>query len=473
MNHIYSGESDSVKDIFIILSWCIYTLSVGYAVIGVICKKPDFIIPEKCSLAFMSGLGGISVCMFIAGYLGFGFSRIVILSVLSVFSLVGVYLFFKDIYSGGKVRLKFNFSKIQICFLFLILLLLGYTFYRSIIMPIESYDSVSIYALKSKIIYLNNGIFNNFFKYLSENFHGTHPDYPLLVPMAEVWFYEFCNNFNEFAVKGIFPLYFIFFAVIFYCSLSRYVKNRTHLLIWTFMVCSVPQFNNYATIGVADLILSINFFVSFIYLYKWIFDKKRNSYLVISAIFSALTLWTKNEGMLLVLFNIILILPSLLSRESRSHLVKTSLYIFSIFLLILAWNLFKSKNGLINDNFTFSMINLPNFLTGINKIPAILYEYQKQFFGFKKWNICWILCFAIIALRGKSIFKDNNLPFCVVISLFFASYSFMYVFSQVEIHFFLSKTFSRFLLHIFPVVFFWAGMLSKDYLSEHHMDKRR
>ncbi|MCM8761525.1 MAG: hypothetical protein NC933_05290, partial [Candidatus Omnitrophica bacterium] len=51
-----------------------------------------------------------------------------------------------------------------------------HAFFRALVRPIEAYDAVAIYAIKSKIFYLANSIPQEYFAYLARLF--PHPDYP-------------------------------------------------------------------------------------------------------------------------------------------------------------------------------------------------------------------------------------------------------------------------------------------------------
>jgi hypothetical protein len=84
-----------------------------------------------------------------------------------------------------------------------------YVFFRTLIKPMESYDSIAIYALKSKIFYLEKIIPPDFFR----NFASfvPHIEYPLLIPLAEAGLYTFLGSLNDLLVKMIFPLYYAAF----------------------------------------------------------------------------------------------------------------------------------------------------------------------------------------------------------------------------------------------------------------------
>jgi len=108
------------------------------------------------------------------------------------------------------------------------------------------------------------------------------------------------------------------------------------------------------------------------------------------------------------------------------------------------------------------MISLKTLYSGLNRIPLILYEYQKHVFGFKKWNIIWIVLLVLFAARFKKSVKGDAFYITAVIFMFFIGYSLVYIISTMDFNFLLTKTSSRFLLHILPVCVFWIACMTKE-----------
>ena len=449
---------------FNIVLWTLVTFSVGFNVLVLLDRNKLIKGIEAAGVSFLLGIGMISLQMFILGVLGLSFGLVAILSPWII--LLGYNLFFARKLLYGRLNLNIilssKFEKIIFGFLSFQVI---YTFFRALIKPMESYDSVSINALKSKILYLRGTISPGFFEIVGKRFHGAHADYPLLVSFSETWVYVFINSFNDFLAKWIFPLMFLAFLAIFYSMLTKVLNRRILALLFTFLLASIAQFNAYATIGSSDLPMGIYFFLSLSCLYLWFLDTKLNTYFYLSLIFSALSLWTKNEGLLLVLINVfvmgLFLLRNLhdLDKRVTRHAV---FYILVVGLVAFAWISYKRSIGLVNENFNFSMININNFIAGFKRIPVILYEYQKHIFGFKKWNIIWLIMLVLLFRRPKQAFSQNMVYITMAISLFFTAYSLVYMLSNVEIHFFLRTTTSRFLLHILPVCVFWIASMAEE-----------
>ena len=459
---------------FILLILCILiTGFLGWNIVSILSartKKPGLFHLESIGLSFLLGIGLIAMQMFIMGLYRISFTRLNILMPwipVIVMNFLFTKPFVKPKPSDSKY-LKITFSELVL--LSLIALQVLYNFFRALIKPIESYDAVAIHGLKSKIIYLSGGITPDFFQNISSNFQGAHPDYPLLISLAETWIYTFLGKFDDILVKAIFPLFYLSFIFIFYAVLKRITKSRPISLLFTFFLVSVKQFSDYSTIGYADMELGIYFAISLIYLYLWIRNTENIFFLSISLLASILCLWTKNEGILLTAM-LIFVFFAYLVINLRSIRGRKILYFFlyAIIILsfILSWNSFKSFQGLVNENFNPSMISIRSLVENLNKIPIIIYEYQKQLFGFKKWNIIWIL-FILVFLRGfKTAFSGNVKYITLVFFLFGLGYMLMYIFSAVDVAFFVRFTGSRFLLHILSVAVFWmAVIVSKQRLIE-------
>jgi len=463
-----------ISIILLILCVLVTTL-IGWNVLFLLSGRKGlagFSFLEQAGLSYLLGTGVITVQMFIMSIIGIGYTRFSIF-IPWVVVMMGTGLIIWR--SGSKKpvpilafppRVWRPFELVLIC---LITLQTLYNFFRALIRPIEAHDAVAIYGIKSKMIYLAGGITGEFFTKLASNFHGAHPDYPLLVPLSEVWVYTFLGQFNDILVKAIFPLSYLAFLFVFYAVLKRITEKPCIALLFTFLLATVKQFADFATIGVADLWLGIYFTIGILYLYLW-FAEKKAGFLNISLLSIILAVWTKNEGMLLALIAVIIFLiyvAANFGKIKKQELAGVFAYPLLVILAIFSWSAFKHGLGLVNENFNFSMVNFGNLMSGLSKIPAILYEYQKQFFGPNRWNIIWILFFVVFVKEFKRVFSGDIKYVTLIFLLFALGYGSMYIFSTVGLGFFLTTTGSRFLLHILPVTVFWMALI----LDKHELTR--
>ena len=448
---------------------CIFiTTFMGWNVFFLLTNKSplgEFSIAETIGFSYFLGFGTVTIEMFIIGMLGFEFTKFNIIVPWIPIILLNAFLFWKKnrkIYIEPKKAKRYTYW--ELILLALVSLQTVYNLLRALLKPIESYDSVAIYALKAKMLYLDHGISGEFFSNVAQWFHGAHPDYPLFIPLSETWVYTFLNGFNDIIVKLIFPLFYLSFIFIFYSILNKATKNRKLAIIFTFLLATVKQFSDYSTIGVCDMELGMFFFIAIACFYLWTKDRNKSYFLNLSLAATALCVWTKNEGMLLALIAAVIVIAYMILYlkilDNRSK-IRLLLYCAITFIFILLWTFFKKYHNLVNDNFTMSMMSPTLFLINIKKIPVILYEYQKQFFGIKKWNIIWILWIIIWIRNFKESFRGTIGLLTASFLLFSIGYSLVYIFSTVEINYFLTTTASRFLLHILPVTIFWMALIIK------------
>jgi len=359
----------------------------------------------------------------------------------------------------GKV-IAMPFSFLEKLFIAVISFEVLYVFFRTFIKPMESYDSMAIYALKSKIFYLHRMIPINFFKNFA--YFVPHIEYPLLIPLAETLFYTFLGSLNDLLVKIIFPLYYVALSTISY-SISRRFLNRKAALFFTFLLATIPQVTDFATNGYADIPFAFYCSVSFFYLYMWL-KQNENPLLALSFIFSIFAMCTKSEGLLFAIINAVVITTSM-AKERRLRPIGVAYALISLCAVIIYVMGWQAIGLAVNSDFTGTQLfPVSKIITGLKRMPAILYEYQIQFFGPKKWNIIWMLFIAGFILGFKKIFSKEVFPVTLAILLVFSGYSIVYMLSSAPQGFgwHLSTSGSRLFLHFVPIVVLWLALMFKE-----------
>jgi hypothetical protein len=335
-------------------------------------------------------------------------------------------------------------------------------FFRACIKPIESYDAVAIYAIKSKIFFLAGSIPQDFFARLAGRF--PHPDYPLNIPLFESFVYLSMGTLNDQLVKIIFPLYFVSVLVMMYFAVRRFASVN-YALIFTFLLASIPQFNAYATNAYLDLPLAAYCFISAVFLFDWLKDARKIQSLVISGINAGLAGWTKNEGLMYCAVFIATILAHMLlepKKELLKYMKGLSINIFIIFLLLSPWLFIRYVFRLINTDIGAITMNPVHIFKQLHKVWPILYEFQKQVLGPKKWNIIWVAVIAAFVLRFRKVFRGELRPVSIMLVFIICGYVYFYLIAPIDINFFLSKTWSRFLVQFLPIAVYWLALILKE-----------
>ncbi|MFA5147117.1 MAG: glycosyltransferase family 39 protein [Candidatus Omnitrophota bacterium] len=438
--------------------------AAGWSVISLLSYRKEVFYPaEKLAISYAAGLGLVTVEMALLSVSGISFSVFSIAVPWIPLFLASLLLYGKERGKGpgnGGREVSPPLVPIEKLFLLGTALEVSYTFFRAMAKPIESYDAIAIYAIKAKIFYLARGIPDYFFTGLKDVV--PHLEYPLFLPLAETFFYVSIGALNDLLVKCIFPLLFLSALVIFYSAAKRMIKRRMAFL-GTFLLATVPQFSEYATNGYADLPLTLYYSASILYLFLWIAQKRNGVFLALSFIFLALAVWTKTEGVMFAFVNIAVISASLIRDRSRSVRAGVA-YVVLVLALLGAFlcALRAAGLGLHEDFNTAGLQGRAGFVTGIKRIPAILYEYQRQFFGPKKWNIAWILCIGAFAAAFRKVFSKDLFYMTVAVFLMFGGYTAIYMLTPRDLSWHLSTTASRFFIHLLPVSVFWLMLVCKE-----------
>lgn len=456
-----------MEQLTILIAALAVTIFIGFNLLYIILGRfNDIHIGEGIALSFALGLGAVTVEMllfYLAG-MKFDIARLVVPWFLPV--SVSIYFvsvdtdslsFMKDVRSRTKET-----GLLSAFFLGAISVEVIYAFFRALIKPIEAYDAIAIYAIKSKIFFLAKAIPADFFSGMIHSF--PHPDYPLNIPLAETFLYMCMGALNEQLVKLIFPIFFVGILALLYYAIRRFA-SKTYALLFTFMLATVPQFNAYAANAYQELPLAFYYFASAIFLFDWLEDRSEIRKLVLSAVMAGLAAWTKNEGLMYCIINLFLVASFCLFDRKESPLRSLSypiLYISISFAIAIPWTYIKHKYGISNEEINLANLN-PAYLAGqLHKIGPVFYELQKQLFGPKKWNILWPVAIAAGLYYHRRLLSGRQRYMTVSILLSMCGYVVFYMISYVDVVFFASKTWSRFLLHFLPLLVLWLAFLFKE-----------
>ena len=449
------------------------TTFMGFNIIILFDRQGALTSYEKIGLSYLFGISAISLEFFLLWVFGIKLTLLFVLLPWVFLIMLNVLTrSFRTVFSpdkrgngtrGGPLSV---FEKLMFS---LLAFEVFYTFFRSMMRPVEAYDSVAIWSLKGKILYLTKTLPGEFFNMLSTTFHGVHPDYPLLVPFSEVWFYTLLNNFNDYLVKIIFPLNFIAFLLVFYSVLKRVTHKRNLALFFTFILASIKQFNDYATIGVSDLQMAIYAFLVFGFLFIWA-REKNTVYLLISILSCVFTFFTKNEGSIVLLIMVGMLLAfcvrPFFGKKLSPNSVVILLGIFILATSLLGWSVFKTGMHLENDVINTETFRSIRLVTMSKRLVPIAYEYQKHIFGFKKWNLIWIAFLCAIFVKSEKISLGRYKLILFPTLAILAGYTAIYLITPQGIGWHLAASASRLLIHVLPLAVFFIALKTNDIYYE-------
>jgi len=188
--------------------------------------------------------------------------------------------------------------------------------------------------------------------------------------------------------------------------------------------------------------------------------------LILSAVMAGLAGWTKNEGLLYCMVSILSMLVFFIFNFDNMKwrdAVGMVIYAVIMFLILAPWVYIRMRYHLVNTDIGAISLNPLRLLKESHKLLPIFYEFQRQIFGPKKWNIFWIVTLAAFVLNFKNSFTGMLRYITIFLILTVSGYIFVYLISPIDINFFLKKTWSRFMVQFLPIAVYWlAAILRKD-----------
>jgi len=458
---------DIIKLIFAIL----VIFVIGRSLLKLIIQdRTKSFLSERIALSFGLGAGALSIGMFLLSYIGFQLNLLNILILL--YTPFFIYLLWGEgeklkiicsiinIKSKIKSKLK-DLNLLQLILIGSISFIVFLIFFDALIQPMHVWDERAIWAFKANILYQDGTIYSmDFFD--ADRVH-PHKHYPLLIPLIESWIYVVLGHIDDTLVKVIFPLIFTSLLLILYSS-QRNFFPRTHSLIFTALLASVPFFVSTtvfgagAASGYVDIPLSFFYFISVIYLYRWMKDNSKKDYLVIAAIFSAFTVFTKPEGVILFIINLFILNIYILfdlKQAKKQKIMHLLSYLIIPTVMLLPWFIFKSN--LPSDiSFNFS---ITYFIQRLYIAPIVLTGFLKNALNPLLWGVLWVLLGLSTLFTIKETFKKPLVYLFLILILYISAWVTIYMLGlspvdSVKGSVFMWGNIGRRLTHIAPVMVF-------------------
>jgi hypothetical protein len=265
----------------------------------------------------------------------------------------------------------------------LIALEIAYVALLAVGRPLINWDAWVNWAMKARIIFLDNSISQSVFADASRTV--THLDYPLLLPLVEAWTFRWASTSEDW-LAGIPSLF--FFAsllVVFHAVLRRLGVGETLALVVVTSFAAVANVNGQAVAVFADLPLAVYASVASIYFILWLrFNSAGN--LVIAAVAAGMMPWTKREGIVLLL--VLCLAIFILTHNSRRARRGILALIGSALVLAGPWWVFVALQGIRNA--AFIPMTMANLVANLPRLPHIVRWELPALFN-ADWSFIWPL----------------------------------------------------------------------------------
>src|SRR5438132_6010233 len=175
----------------------------GVAVL-IISRSPRINIIECACLAWLFGVGVVSISLWLGGTLVQGAALQLVVSLVCLALALTGWRMKKN--KGLKFALPLPSSSAEWLLTALLLLELLAVFFVSLKHTL-GWDGLFNWEIKARYAFLNGGVIPSSY-YSSSGRAFSHPEYPLGIPFTELWLYLWMGEPHQFWVKIIFPLFY-------------------------------------------------------------------------------------------------------------------------------------------------------------------------------------------------------------------------------------------------------------------------
>ncbi|MCD4781801.1 MAG: hypothetical protein K8S27_14830 [Candidatus Omnitrophica bacterium] len=307
-------------------------------------------------------------------------------------------------------------------------------------LPVYTWDSIATSVYNSKILFYE--------KSLSAQKNFAHLSYPLQFPIIITWISLHLGEWNDQAIKYLFPVTFIMFTILLHHFLSLWVGKKKAL--WGVLMLFSSNFLIYhATISYRDILMMFYVVGSILFMFEWN-RTKLIGYLILSALFIGFSTFLKLEGTAYALILGLTLLYTLYlnrNQKNQSNLKALIHFCFPILFLWGSYIVYKSQMHFPSSEYVeINMFNIfsRTFLT--------VKAFYCTIFTNANWNIIWIILLIVTIKEWKTVVKKTHLHLLYLPLILFLGLHFtLGTLSDKGDHVISSSTLCRLFIHFFPL----------------------
>ncbi len=300
---------------------------------------------------------------------------------------------------------------------------------QTLLTPQRLWDERAIYGIKAAVIFEDRSV--NSPALLDPDFVQYHPQYPLLISLAEHHIYALLGAVDDRVSKILFPLMLLGGTLVFVGVLTPRIGDVA-AWVGAVLLMTVPVLNFWeygALCGQADAPVAVYHGVAVLSLWAWISAlqaSRENTHtaesaysLLIGGLYTGLTVFVKDEGIayLMVDATLLAICSLVLLRKNGRQLVISALSLIAVLLCSIGpWLLHKRQLPTTGEMSYFSRLTPETLAAGVSSLPFIGRHLLHRLFGealiwgWQWWGVVLTaLMFPLRTLRWSQLFLLGDL----------------------------------------------------------------
>ena len=263
----------------------------------------------------------------------------------------------------------------------------------------------------------------------------SHPGYPLLVPLTEVWLYDWIGRPHQGLIKLLFPIFYLSLAGLFYGALRR-VMLRTPALVGCAALGLLPMLAigpGAAITGYADVPLAAVLFGAVSYGFFALRGGDRTD-VALAVLLASLALWTKREGAVLAAYVVLALAGAraagaLHRGQTPFDAARRGLALLVVPALVaVPWTLMQRLHGLPDPD--LSPVTVGTLAANVSRFPAILQLLARELTLPGHWAALWPAFAFTLVLSWRRLREPAELFLAGAVVVPLAVYATIFVFSS-------------------------------------------
>jgi hypothetical protein len=327
---------------------------------------------------------------------------------------------------------------------------LGLIGVRAMDKPVIGWDAVTTHSLRAKAMYYDQTIARSSLDWIGS------ADYPLGLPLLELWVNWFQGRWDDTAFKILFPGFLAALLAMLYGALREVVRPLGSLF-GAWFAASLPLLVEHATDAYLDLPLAYTTLGTSIFLWRHARTREAHDLLLASAM-AAFGVWIKREGA--VAFGIALALLALWSVIARAPVRAKPVSTLAAFaampaLVWVAWAVFR-WTALESAPLSFQPSSVSDFFS---RALAVAAYASGELWRSSNWNVLWPLFFGVWLFHARRSLDPDILfftwPVVLTLAAFLATSAGTVMFDFLM----QGSTLHRMVLHVAPLAAFSVGLM--------------
>jgi hypothetical protein len=423
--------------LFAVALLLIIAAGCGIALLALQRNRPTSAIELLC-LSFLFGAGFVSLALFAFGFLISGF-RLRLMIAACCLALLALGL------RARPERFDWRFAQparkrdwgLAILLIGLAALVSG--------LRAMGWDGLLNWEIKARVAFLNGGAIPMSF-YSDPTRPWTHPEYPLLLPLAEAWLYGWMGRANQEMAQLLFLIFFAAALGLLYVGVSRFSGRRAQWVAMA-MILLAPQliFSGQGGVssGYADFPLSVFYLAAVILLLEF-YEEGGDTLALPFGLLAGLLPWVKMEGVILWSCLMTMGMVKVIQRRDWRG---AAVVVCPGLVMLTGWRVFlffaKPSTGEV-----FLPVTPSTARNNLWRAPQIAQAASYELLNWRHWGPLWIAviaatCFLIARRRSA-----DRLVLPAAVFLPIALYAGTYIFTAWDFLYHMDNSFPRLLIHV-------------------------